>query len=649
MLPTQTEKTEADYLSDIGNMRYAYNGIVVLDIEGNAKDVRADPESFTLGVSYAYRNGKATAPVTSGYLAFNHSEGNLSSAAMLCLRAALANGGRNPTELPAAYQRSQGVRGGSGQGAGGEKQDTRGIGGPCREAVEDKVLHFVFHNAKYDLIGLRNNWGIDLVDSPWYCTMLMVHMLNENLPDKSLDSCSKFYGGEGKAKSEVQRGIEQSFGYEFVPVWMMSLYSEVDSLRELELFEKILPEFNRQGFNGKVWEDEREWVRFIARMEAVGIATDLQTIESEIVTGELRMAELVDILGGNPGSPKFLAKLFFDDLHLPVVKRSEKTGKPSFDKYAMEEYELLLAASDNETAQLVLEYRGWSKTVSSNYKAYLDLLSPDGFLRPNYKVHGTRTRRLSCEKPNLQQIPRSTPKRWNGNLKKAFVARRGYRLWEFDYAQLEFRLAAVYSGDEVLLRAFRAGVNIFTAMAALLGWLRQDCKTFTYTVLYGGGDRRVSIVFKVSTARARRMREEFYESYPALRATQKKAAHLAKVRGYLKLWTGLRRHFADPENDAHKAFNSLTQGGAAEIVKHTGIRVGKRVDWDECKPLLQIHDSYVCEIKEGTEDYWIPIVRQTMEDVGSLHEAFQACPFTVEVKEWATDNVYTKDLESVTG
>src|SRR5258708_14765821 len=118
-----------------------------------------------------------------------------------------------------------------------------------------------------------------------------------------------------------------------------------------------------------------------------------------------------------------------------------------FDKYAMEEYELLLAASDNETAGLVLEYRGWFKTVSSNYKAYLDLLSPDGFLRPNYKVHGTRTRRLSCEKPNLQQIPRSTPKRWNGNLKKAFVARRGYTLSELYYVQLEFRHAAGYSRD----------------------------------------------------------------------------------------------------------------------------------------------------------------------------------------------------------
>src|SRR5258708_40365537 len=86
MVPLQVEKTEADYLSDIGNMRYAYNGIVVLDIEGNNKDVRADPDSLTLGVSYAYRNGKADAPVTSGYLAFNHNEGNLSTAAMLCLR-----------------------------------------------------------------------------------------------------------------------------------------------------------------------------------------------------------------------------------------------------------------------------------------------------------------------------------------------------------------------------------------------------------------------------------------------------------------------------------------------------------------------------------------------------------------------------------
>src|SRR5258707_14167922 len=115
MIPLQLEKSEADYLTDIGNMRYAYNGIVVLDIEGNNKDVRADPDSLTLGVSYAYRNGKADAPVTSGYLAFYHNEGNLSSAAMLCLRAALANGNRNRSGLPPHSEVSGGVEGQPGE------------------------------------------------------------------------------------------------------------------------------------------------------------------------------------------------------------------------------------------------------------------------------------------------------------------------------------------------------------------------------------------------------------------------------------------------------------------------------------------------------------------------------------------------------
>src|SRR5258708_39743387 len=128
MVPLQVEKTEADYLLYKGTMAYSYNGIVVLDIEGNNKDVRADPDSLTLGVSYAYRNGKADAPVTSGYLAFNHNEGNLSFAAMLCLRAALANGNRNKSGLP------------------GDRPSSSRIGEAHSKTTQEKSLHFVGHN-----------------------------------------------------------------------------------------------------------------------------------------------------------------------------------------------------------------------------------------------------------------------------------------------------------------------------------------------------------------------------------------------------------------------------------------------------------------------------------------------------------------------
>lgn len=584
-------------------MPKAHNKIIVLDIEGNSKDVRADPASRTLGLSYGYRRTDAGGPShhISGYLPFYHLYGNLPREVLHYLRTIFEH---------------------------------------------NNALRPVAHNFKYDGVGLRNNLGIDVIDRDWFDTMLMVHFINENLSSKSLDSCSRHYGGEPKNKSEAQRSIEDAFGYEYVPVDMMSEYSTNDSDITLELFEKILPEFNRQGFNGELWEYEREWTRFVVRMESVGIAIDTEMCERESGLGTARMEAITNSLGGNPGSPLFLSRLLHDDLSLPIVKKTPG-NKPSFDKEAMAEYEVLLAAQENETAQAILEYRGWQKTVSSNYQAYLKLLSPDGFLRPNYKLHGTRTSRMSCEKPNLQQIPRSGAKRWNGNLKKAFIAREGYTLYEADYAQLELRLAAVYAGDETLLRTFRAGDNVFTSMSSVLGWPRQDCKTFTYTVLYGGGDRRVSTVFRVPLGRASTMRQEFFSGYGALQHFSGRAAALAKSRGYVKMWTGRRRHFLFPEDEARKAGNAIIQGGAAEIVKRSGIRIGHNIDWDDCKVLLQVHDSYLFEIRNGTEDYWIPQIRHIMEDVGSLFEPFNICPFPVEIKQWGTSDIYIKDLASV--
>lgn len=588
---TQTD-LESKALCDIGNMPRAKNKVIVLDIEGNSKDVRADPSSQTLGLSYAYRLRGTRESVVSGYLPFSHLVGrNLSGEYLQILRDTL--------------QSIPGVR-------------------P------------VAHNAKYDLVGLRNNLGIDLLKSDYYCTMLMAHFLNENLIDKGLDYVSKSYGGPGKNKSEVMDSIIKGFGWEYVPTEMMTQYSTQDAESELDLFEKELPQFNRQGFNGELWEYEREWTRFIIQMESVGIAINDEMCEKEIIAGELAMDRITTTLGGNPGSPKFLSKLLFEDLGLPVVKRTDK-GAPSFDKNAMAEYEELLSFTDNPTATNILEYRGWQKTVSSNYRAYFDLRSPDGYLRPNYKLHGTRTSRLSCEKPNLQQIPRSSPKRWNGNLKKAFVARAGSTLWEFDYGQLELRLAAIYAGESSLLDAFRRGVNVFDAMSAVLSWPRQDCKTFTYATLYGGGNNRIKNLFHVSLERAREMREkEFFGAYPRLRETSKKASALAKQRGYVKFWTGRRRHFENPEADAHKAFNSIIQGGAAELVKRQGIRLGRVVDWEDCKVLLQVHDSYVFEIKNGTEGHWIPKILNVMEDTAALTHFFAQIPFTVDVKKWGT-------------
>jgi DNA polymerase I-like protein with 3'-5' exonuclease and polymerase domains len=171
--------------------------VIALDVETNAKDVRYDPLFRVLGVSYAMSNSE-----DKGYIALGHSgiDGRVFSIRLRSLRRLL-------------------------------------------ESAES----YVFHNAKFDLQCFER-LGINLYDSQWYDTMLMQHMLDENLPSKSLDYLGKHYFNVGKEVSEEFENFLKCFGWEFVPEWMIRDYAIQDAVLTLNLFNRLMPEFISQGF-----------------------------------------------------------------------------------------------------------------------------------------------------------------------------------------------------------------------------------------------------------------------------------------------------------------------------------------------------------------------------------------------------------------
>lgn len=504
------------------------------------------------------------------------------------------------------------------------------------ERVQQLALFFknfdgivVFHNAKFDLVSLRT-MGIKYTGR-FYCTMLMVHLLNENLMSKSLNSCVATYLGKGESKKDdaVFKELIAQLGWGGMPYGAMLEYAAYDAELTLRLFFVLLPLMQREGIID-YWENHKmDFHGVIIAMESRGILIDQELSRAKAQIGTDRMVEIQKELEINPGSPKGLKQLLIDELGLPVVKLTKagllkkKNGEEfdpydyaSFDKEAMEVYDQILDRDENPTAKLVSEFRGWQKTVSSNYRAYLRLVSPDGRLRPNYKLHGTRTGRMSCEMPNLQQIPRESEKEWNGDLKKAFIPTPGYQLWEFDYSQLELRLATAYADEKELKKVFAEGRDIFTEMSAVLGFTRQDTKTFVYSVQYGAGLDRIAAVFKTTRADAEDKRQRYRDAYPGFRKVEAIAAARCKAVGKVQLWSKRYRHFWDKKNDAHKAFNSAIQGGAADIVEHVMVRLFQSID-DEttCRMLLQVHDSVVFEIREDVVEDVVPEIERIMSDV----------------------------------
>lgn len=557
--------------------------ILTVDTETNGQDIR-DGRGYTQGLSFAYRHPRG---LVSHYMPFRHKFGS---------------------NLDHTYL----------------EQVKRVL-----EFRRDNELPNVFHNMKFDHESLRS-LGIYMDGAQDYCTMMMSYLLNENQYAQSLNATSKYWINDpGKKESpEFKRWIEKH-GWETIPSPEMYEYASYDTDLTLRLFEHLHSKFKLEGLE-EYWANKRETIEIVRVMERRGVRVNAALCDRMAYIGREQLLDVVEILGKNPGSPKDLRKLLLEELGLPIVKTTPN-GNPSFDKYAMEEYEEILERREDKTAQLILTYRGWQKAVSSNYEPYVELLSPDGRLRCNYKLHRTLTGRWSCEKPNLQQIPKKTKKPWNGEMKQAFIEDEGWTLYEGDYSQLEFRIAASYARDPHLLEVFNDDSrDIFTEMSEKTGLVRPDQKSLVYTIQYGGGIRRIKNVFGVDDYRAQEMRSTFYAAYPGLKTVSNLAARTAKKNKRVKIWSGRYRHFKYVDDEAHKAFNSACQGGAADIVEATMRRLYNTVDGNDCKMLLQVHDSVVFAVRDEAAHLVLPEIKRVMEDV----QPSFGVKFKVDVHQW---------------
>ncbi len=466
-------------------------------------------------------------------------------------------------------------------------------------------------NFRHDWLALQS-LGID---PPFdvECTMLMTHAVDENKLSYSLDSLSRGLGYEGKAKDKHFENVINLLGWGGVPPSFLAEYAATDA--------SLLRPLSNHYIEKYYAEDESEG-KLLA--------------EREVDRGESRMSELAKDIGLNPGSTKQLSELLFDRLGIPVNDkfRSEKTGNPSLDKKAMEYYEEQLLLLGSPVARQVLEYRGYQKAVSSYWKAYLTHVSPDGRIRPNFNLHRTKTHRLSCDTPNLQQIPRITEQPWNRLVKPGFIAEEGHELWEADYSQIELRLTACYAKEQKLLEIFfDEDRDLFSEMATDLNFPRNGVKTGVYATGYGASINRLASIFG-SIAMAQEFKDRYTRSYPGILQATNLASRVAKGQGFVRAWNLRRRHFRNPQEEAHKAFNSVIQMGAADIVKQQMIKIDEEIDVTnpECRVILQVHDSLVFEIRKDKVPYYSKLIPKIMEDVTPDF----GVPFRVDLHKWGS-------------
>ena len=391
-----------------------------------------------------------------------------------------------------------------------------------------------------------------------------------------------------------------------------------------------------------LWEREMVNIDIFRTMERRGVRINKDIALQEIAVGEGRMNQLKKELNGyNPLSNKDLHTLLIDEMKLPVVARTPK-GAPSFDKNAMKDYELILENNPEyssgqwgSVAQNILEYRGWNITLGLLYRKMVEMVSPDGRLRCNYKIHGTKTSRTSCEKPNLQQVPKDAAKVWNRNVKRAFEAREGYTLVQVDVNQGEMRLATGYAKQPYLMETFQWNKDMWGQMVAELNRPKPQCKTLTYAKMYGAQRAKLRLILGGDDPD--QFITDWEKAHDRIVAFSQNVKKKAEQRGYVYLWTGRIRHLkTDPTGGPRLAFNSLLQGGLAEIVKSGMIRLYNEVDdEEECRILLMVHDSVIFEIKTEYLDQYVPLIKKVFSRVED--ERHWDIPFDVTEEFWGKD------------
>jgi DNA polymerase-1 len=390
-----------------------------------------------------------------------------------------------------------------------------------------------------------------------------------------------------------------------------------------------------------LWQREQKFVNVINAMECRGVRIDQAMCRRKIAIGEAEMNRIRKELHCNPGSKKDLEFLLIGELGLPIVRRSTKTNAPSFDKTAMAEYDQMLEHRGSKIAKQITAYRGW-QNATAFYKGFLDKVSYDGRLRTNYWIHGTKTTRLSSRNPNLQNIPKEqedpAKKPWSGDMKEVFLPpeypeKHEWVLLNADFGQLELRLGAAYSGERKLLEIFNDPTrHVFRDSAASMGQSYNAVKTYFYASAYGAQYKKIGQILGLEPAESIALHESFIKEYPLFTAFPDRVKAEALRKGYIKYWTGRRRHLVD-KRDANKMFNSLLQGGGAEIVKSAMIRVFERVQREGFyHMLLQVHDSIVGEARVDKIE---EIKQMIVDEMSRVHEEWDfGLKFTVATDYW---------------
>ncbi|NCN28023.1 DNA polymerase I [bacterium] len=516
------------------------------------------------------------------------------------------------------------------------------------------LTNLVFQNAKFDFHvlaseGLRIPAKIDVED-----TMIASFVLDPSEPHGMDALAQKYLDGYQTIKFKDVLGDKSNFG-EISPKDAAD-YAAEDAWVTLRLWKKL----ENLLHECELWEVyerlDRPLVPILFEMEEVGVDVDkgyLAELSKKFhkaeedckktafkILNDFGVEVNPDTL--NLGSTKQIAKILFEDLKLPIIKKG-KTG-PSTDVSVLQELE-----NQHPFPSLLLEYRELTKLLSTYVDAFPKLIDENtGHIHTDFSQIIAQTGRLASSNPNLQNIPTRTT---NGQLiRKAFNARKGHKLLGVDYSQIELRMLAHVSEAENLVKAFQDDADIHRRTAALIFGKeeskvtddeRRAAKTINFGIIYGQSAFGLSKTLKISRSDAQQFIDNYFKSYPQIKDYMDESIRQAQETGFATTITGRRRALRDIQSKnatvrkfaERMAINSPLQGSSADLMKAAMIRVSHEMKKAkvESKMILQVHDELIFEVPNKEVEQMKTLVVSSLES-DDLLASFGIHGFKVKMK-----------------
>jgi DNA polymerase-1 len=404
----------------------------------------------------------------------------------------------------------------------------------------------------------------------------------------------------------------------------------------LEIWQQLAAAVDARGLRELYKTIELPLARVLAHMERTGIRIDpveLKKLSGMMESEISRLTTEIHALAGKPfniSSPQQLGRVLFEDLKLPAPV---KYGKGKVISTAADVLDEL--AADHEIVRKVLEYRQLTKLKGTYVDALPALLDHStGRLHTSFNQTGAATGRLSSSNPNLQNIPIRTA--LGREIRAAFVPRQGWKLVTADYSQIELRLLAHMSEDEVLVEAFRNGEDIHTRTAAeVLGVpplmvtpdARRDAKAVNFGIVYGISSFGLATQLGIARSEADKYIKNYFARYTGVRRWLDATVAEVRQTGVTKTLFGRERPIPDINSRnanargfaERTAVNSPLQGTAADLIKLAMVRIDAALEGHQSAMLLQVHDELVFECPPEELESVSRLVKREMEGVYKLN------------------------------